>query len=89
VLDEKDSSGLFQSCSFNPLATCHDYEAYSWVADASDYVARGRAYQDLVLPSSVTDEQGRLLQEYYVKTVTVDDIITRLDEAFKAANALN
>lgn len=89
VLDANDSSALFQSCSFNPLATCHNYEAYSWVADASAYVAAGRAYQDLVLPSSVTDEQGRLLQEYYVGTVTVDDIITRLDAAFQAANALN
>lgn len=89
VLDEKDSSALFQACSFNPLATCHNYEAYSWVADASAYVAAGRAYQDLVLPSSVTDEQGRLLQEYYVGTVTVDEIIERLDAAFQAANALN
>ena len=79
VLDAKDSSALFQSCSFNPLADCHDYEAYSWVADASAYVAAGRAYQDLVLPSSVTDEQGRLLQEYYVGSVTVDEIIERLD----------
>ena len=89
VLDAKDSSALFQACSFNPLADCHDYEAYSWVADASAYVAAGRAYQDLVLPSSVTDEQGRLLQEYYVGTVTVDEIIERLDAAFQAANALN
>lgn len=89
VLDENDSSTLFQSCSFNPLATCHNYEAYSWVADASAYVAAGRAYQDLVLPSSVTDEQGRLLQEYYVGTVTVDEIVERLDAAFQAANALN
>ena len=52
-------------------------------------IAAGRAYQDLVLPSSVTDEQGRLLQEYYVGTVTVDEIIERLDAAFQAANALN
>ena len=89
MLDAKDSSALFQACSFNPLAECHDYEAYSWVADASAYVAAGRAYQDLVLPSSVTDEQGRLLQEYYVGTVTVDEIIERLDAAFQAANALN
>lgn len=89
VLDETDSSALFQACSFNPLATCHNYEAYSWVADASAYVAAGRAYQDLVLPSSVTDEQGRLLQEYYVGTVTVDEIVARLDAAFQAANALN
>ena len=88
VLDENDSSALFQACSFNPLAKCHKYEAFPWVADASSFVASGRAYQDLVLPSAVTDEQGRLLQEYYVGTVTVDNIIEHLDEAFKTANKL-
>jgi raffinose/stachyose/melibiose transport system substrate-binding protein len=59
VLDDNDSSALFQSCTFNPIATCHTYEAASWVSDASAYVAAGRAYQDLVLPSAVTDEQGK------------------------------
>ncbi len=89
VLDDNDSSALFQSCTFNPIATCHTYEAASWVSDASAYVAAGRAYQDLVLPSAVTDEQGKLLQEYYVGSITVDQFIARLDEVFKQANALN
>ncbi len=89
ILDDKDSSALFQSCSFNPLATCHTYETSSWVKEASEYVANGKAYQDLVLPSSVTDEQGKLLQEYYAGSVTVDDIIADLDKAFQDANALN
>ena len=89
VLDANDSSALFQACSFNPLATVHNYEAFSWVEDASAFVAAGRAYQDLVLPSSVTDEQGRLLQEYYVGSVTVDQIVERLDKAFQDANALS
>ena len=88
VLDDKDSSALFQSCTFNPIATCHTYEAASWVNDASAYVANGRAYQDLVLPSAVTEEQGKLLQEYYVGSVTVDQFIARMDEVFKQANAL-
>ena len=89
VLDDADSSALFQACSFNPLATVHTYEAASWVADASQYVAQGKAYRDLVLPSAVTDEQGKLLQELYVGSVTVDDIIQRLDAAFQNANKLN
>lgn len=88
VLDDNDSSALFQSCTFNPIATCHTYDAASWVSDASVYVANGRAYQDLVLPSAVTDEQGKLLQEYYVGTVTVDQFIARMDEVFQQANAL-
>ncbi len=88
VLDDKDSAKLFQSCSFNPLASVHTYEASSWVDDASEYVAAGRAYQDLVLPSSVTEEQGRLLQEYYVGSVTQDEFISRMDKAFQNANKL-
>lgn len=89
VLDNADSSALFQSCSFNPLAVCHSYEAASWVADGSAYVADGRSYQDLVLPNAVTDEQGKLLQEYYVGTATVDQIIARLDAVFQEAVALS
>lgn len=89
VLDDTDSSALFEACGFNPLATCHTFSASYWVADASAYVAQGRAYQDLVLPSSVTDEQGKLLQEYYVGTVTVDQIVEQLDAAFQNANKLN
>lgn len=89
VLDDVDSSALFQACSFNPLATCHNYESSSWVAEASQYVAEGRGYQDLVLPSAVTDEQGKLLQEYYVGSVTKEQIIEALDKAFQNANKLN
>ncbi|NLZ84007.1 MAG: hypothetical protein GX915_10135, partial [Clostridiales bacterium] len=87
VLDDADSSELFQSCSFNPLANVHNYEAASWVEDASEYVAAGRSYQDLVLPSMVTEEQGKLLQEYYVGSTTKEDIIERLDRVF--SNSLN
>lgn len=89
VLDDEASSALFEACVFNPLATCHTYEASSWVAEAASYVEMGRAYQDLVLPNAVTDEQGKLLQEYYVGTVTQDEFIQRLDKAFQTANKVN
>ncbi len=89
VLDDNDSSALFESCGFNPVANSHQFESSSWVEDASKYVEKGLAYQDLVLPSAVTNEQGKLLQEYYVKAVTVDQIIERLDKTFKEANKLN
>ena len=89
VLDDEDSSALFEACVFNPLATSHTFEASSWVAEAASYVEMGRAYKDLVLPNSVTDEQGKLLQEYYVGTVTQDEFIERLDKAFQNANKDN
>lgn len=86
VLDDEDSAALFQACSFNPLATVHDYQPASWVADASSFVAAGKAYKDLVLPSAVTEEQGKLLQEYYVKTVTQEEFVERMDEVFASSN---
>lgn len=85
VLDDQDSAALFQACSFNPLATSHTYEPASWVADASAFVAAGKAYKDLVLPSAVTGEQGKLLQEYYVKTLTKEAFIERMDEVYKSS----
>ena len=85
VLDDEDSNALFEACSFNPLATCHTFEPASWVADANVYVEAGRSYKDLVLPTAVTDEQGRLLQEYYVGSVTADEMMARLDEVYAQA----
>jgi raffinose/stachyose/melibiose transport system substrate-binding protein len=89
VLDDKDSSALFQSCSFNPISSVHKYDTTSWVKEAYQYVADGRSYQDLVLPQAVTDEQGKLLQEYYVKDITKEEIIKDLDKTFKKANKAN
>jgi len=86
ILDDKDSSELYQSMLFNPVASNQAYEQYSWAKDAYQYVADGRAYVDLVLPNSVTSEQAALLQEYYLKTVTRDEFIKHLDETFKGAN---
>ncbi|MDF2485869.1 MAG: extracellular solute-binding protein [Herbinix sp.] len=89
VLDDKASSALFQGCGFNPIATVHDYETSSWVKEAYQYVEAGRSYQDLVLPNAVTDEQGKLLQEYYVGAVTKEEIIEALDAKFQEANKLS
>jgi len=52
----------------------------------SSYVAAGRAYTDLVLPQAVTDEQGKLLQSYYLKKVTKEQFIQTMDKTFKDAN---
>ena len=89
VLDDTDSSALFEACGFNPIASCHTFQPPYWVADATQYVSAGRSFQDLVLPNAVTDEQGKLLQEYYVGSVTVDQIVEQLDKAFQEANKVS
>ncbi len=87
VLDDNDSSSLFEACKFNPIATCHHYKAAAYVSEAMEYVEKGRSYKDLVLPSAVTDKQGKLLQEYYQKTVTKEQFITTMDATYKDAIA--
>lgn len=85
LLDEKDSSALFQELKFNPVSSVHKYEVFPWVNEASDYVAQGKAYQDLKLPNGVTDEQAKLLQSYFVKEVTKEQFISTMDKAWATA----
>lgn len=85
VLDDNDSSTLFEMCHFNPISESHTFTTDSWVDDAYKYVEEGRSYQDLILPSAVTEEQGILLQEYYIGSVTQDEFISRMDETFSSA----
>ncbi|KRE47126.1 ABC transporter substrate-binding protein [Paenibacillus sp. Soil522] len=83
--DAKDSSALFQELKFNPVSTVHKYEVFPWVNEASEYVAKGKAYQDLKLPNGVTDEQSKLLQSYYAKEVTKEQFIASMDKAWATA----
>lgn len=85
ILDEKDSSSLFEKLKFNPISTVHQFKVSPWVDESSAYVANGQAYQDLSLPNGVTDEQAKLLQSYYAKTVTKEEFIETMDKTWAAA----
>ncbi|OXS54015.1 sugar ABC transporter substrate-binding protein [Cohnella sp. CIP 111063] len=82
ILDDQASAPLFEELKFNPVATMHTYETFPWISEASSYVAQGKAYLDLSLPGGVTDETAKLLQSYYAKDVTKDEIIATLDKAW-------
>lgn len=86
VLDQKDSSALFEELKFNPVASFQKYKTFPWTEEAMTYVAQGRAYKDLSLPNGVTDETAKMLQSYYAKKVTKEDIIKDLDKTW--ANAI-
>ncbi|MCD1259644.1 extracellular solute-binding protein [Paenibacillus athensensis] len=85
LLDPQDSSALFQELKFNPVSKVHTYKSFPWIDEAMTYVSQGKAYQDLSLPNGVTDEQAKLLQSYYAKQVTKEDIIKALDKKWAAA----
>lgn len=87
ILDPEDSSALFEQLKFNPVASFHKYSTFPWVDEASKYVSEGKAYKDLTLPQAVTDETAKMLQSYYAKQVTKEDIIKALDKAWAGAIA--
>ena len=89
LLDKKDSSALFQELKFNPLSSVHKYQSYPWVDEAMKYVSQGKSYQDLSLPQAVTDETAKMLQSYYAKSVTKEEMIKALDRAWATANKVN
>jgi len=82
ILDETSSAPLFEALKFNPVASMHTYESFPWVEEASEYVAKGKAYQDLPLPGGVTGETAKMLQSYYTGSVTQEQIIAALDKAW-------
>jgi len=86
MLDDQDSSAFFEQLKFNPISSIHTYKSFPWVDEAMAYVADGKAYQDLKLPSGVTDEQAKQLQSYYAKTVTKEQFIQTMDKTW--ANAI-
>lgn len=85
MLDKKDSSKLFENLKFNPVASFMKYKSYPWTSEAMAYVSKGRAYQDLVIPNSVTSEQAVDLQKYYSKSITKAAMISDLDSTYKKA----
>ncbi|REK74731.1 ABC transporter substrate-binding protein [Paenibacillus paeoniae] len=85
MLDDQDSSALFEELKFNPISTVHTYEVFPWVNEASEYVSKGKAYLDLKLPNGVTDETAKQLQSYFVKDATQDDVIAALDKVWRTA----
>ncbi|NRF93778.1 extracellular solute-binding protein [Paenibacillus frigoriresistens] len=89
VLDDKETNDLFKSLKFNPNAKNHTFESFPWIAEALTYVKAGKSYKDPVMPPAVKDEAGKLLQSYYVKQISQDDVISGLDKAWKNANKIN
>ncbi len=84
-LDPKDSSALYEQLKFNPVASFHKYSTFPWVDEASKYVSEGKAYKDLSLPQAVTDETAKMLQSYYAKQATREEVIKALDKAWAGA----
>lgn len=88
-LDSKDSSSFFEAVQFNPLSSVHTFKPNPWIDEARTYLEAGKAYVDLPIPQAVKDESGKILQAYYTKSVTKEDVVKSLDDAWKTYNKIN
>ncbi|SDZ56323.1 raffinose/stachyose/melibiose transport system substrate-binding protein [Evansella caseinilytica] len=89
ILDENDSSALFEDLKFNHVATVHDFEPFPWLIDSNEYVAAGKAYQDPPIPQAVKSESEKAFQSYLSGGFTQEQVIEALDRAWKQYNEIN
>lgn len=88
-LNEETSTDFFVACQFSPISDIHAFETYPWIDEAISYMAEGKSYVDPTMPQAVKDESGKALQGYYSNTVTKEDVIQALDDAWKTYNEIN
>ncbi len=64
MLDEEDSSQLFEDLKFNPVTDFHDFEPYPWLTEALEQVEQGKNYLDPSIPNAVKSESEKVFQSY-------------------------
>lgn len=88
-LNADNSSEFFQAVQFNPLSSVHTFESFPWIDEATTYMEAGKAYVDLPIPQAVKDESGKILQAYYIKSASKEDVVKALDDSWKTYNEVN
>jgi len=89
MLDEEDSSQLFQDLKFSPIAEFHNFEPYPWLEDVLDYMDEGKSYLDPAIPPAVKSESEKVLQSYLGGQMDQADVIEALDRAWQQSNKVN
>ncbi|MBS4178859.1 ABC transporter substrate-binding protein [Lederbergia citrea] len=83
ILDDEDSSALYESLGFNPISDLHTFKPYPWLDESIKYVEEGKAYLELPIPSAVKSESEKLLQSYFAGDASKEDVIKGLDRAWE------
>jgi ABC-type sugar transport system, periplasmic component len=85
ILDDEVTNDFYQSMKFNQVAKNQTFTSYPWVDEALTYVKAGQSCQDPAIPQAVKDEVGKVLQTYYLKSSSKDDVINDLDKTWADA----
>ena len=82
MLDAELSSDFYQSMGFNPVADVHQFDTHPWQSGTVVLVEAGRAYLDPLIPGPVKSESERAFQSYFAGTMTREEVIDALDNAW-------
>ncbi|MFB9278070.1 ABC transporter substrate-binding protein [Cohnella cellulosilytica] len=83
VLDDKDSSALFEAMQFNQVSKTQAIKVQPWTEEGQTYMANGHAYFGKELPSAANEANGKLSQAYFAKQLSKEEYIKQLDEIWK------
>lgn len=89
ILDDEDSSALYEDLGFNPISEVHTFEPYPWLEESAQYVEEGQAYLEVLIPSAVKSESEKLFQSYFAGDASQEDVIKGLDRAWEQYLKIN
>lgn len=89
MLDDQESSSLYQSIGTYPLAKVHTYDKHPWYADLETYTGNGQVVRDLDIPRPVRDEGGSMMQGYAAGSVTKEQLLQAMDKVWEGFNQNN
>jgi raffinose/stachyose/melibiose transport system substrate-binding protein len=89
LISAEVANQFYEELKFNPVAKTQNFDVYPWVEDSIKYIEERRSYTEKKIPQSVKDESGILLQEYYSKKKTKDEVLSALDKEWETYNKVN
>jgi len=81
-LEEAHTSEFYQSFGFDAVSDLHTFEPHPWQTFATKLVEDGRAYLDPDIPDSVKVEFDTVITSYVAGTMTQEEVIQALDDAW-------
>lgn len=80
MMSEEYTNSFFQSMNVPPTSSLHTYDMPSWMAEAASYVDKGMYGAERAWPRPILDESMKIMQEYYLKQVSADEVVEMLDQ---------
>ena len=83
LLDDTDSSQLFDALKLNQVTTTQNVNLYPWTKEGLDYVNKSLYYINGYIPQAVHDQMGKDGQLYFMGKISQKQYIEDIDATWK------